>query len=58
MKPGDVYVKSLESKDIHRRIIGIHQGVVVYSRGGNTNGLCKVESFKKWASNKKVRLLK
>jgi hypothetical protein len=56
MKPGDVYIKSLKDHDIFRRIVNIHQGVVCYSRGTDTNGLCKVESFQKWASNKKVRL--
>jgi hypothetical protein len=56
MKPGDVYIKSLDSHDIFRRIIAIHQGVVCYSRGSNTNGLCKVESFQKWAKHKRVRV--
>lgn len=56
MKPGDVFIKSLKTHDIHRRVIGIHQGIVVYSRGSDKNSMCKVASFEKWLRNKKVRL--
>jgi hypothetical protein len=56
MKEGEVYIKSLETHDIFRRIVGVRQGVVAYSRGTDTNRTCKVESFQKWARNKKVRL--
>ena len=54
MRVGEVYVKSLEDKQIFRRIVGIHQGKVVYSRGTDKNGICSVEAFAKWARNKKV----
>jgi len=57
MKEGEIYVKSLDDHDIFRRIVGIHQGVVVYSRGSDTNGICKIETFEKWKRNKRVRLL-
>jgi hypothetical protein len=55
VKAGDVYIKRLKNgKDIFRRIIAIHLGVVVYSRGGDTNGMCTVQNFSKWASNTRV----
>ena len=60
MKEGDVYFKTLRRKgvkrQIFRRIVGIHLGKVVYSRGTNKNGICKVESFEKWARNPSVSL--
>lgn len=47
---GQVYVAHYEDRDIsrHRRIIGLLGGGIVYSTGGDSNGLCKVQTFRDW----------
>jgi len=54
---GQIFVKEGSYRKLHRRVITIHQGVVCYSRGGDTNGLCKLKSFMKWIKNGKAELI-
>lgn len=43
--PNQVYVGCT---NVHRRIVGVLQGYVVYSKGGDGTRSCKTNSFKRW----------
>lgn len=40
--------------DRHRRILGVMGGVVVYSNGGDKNGMCQARTFLAWIRRAKA----
>lgn len=58
MKEGEVYIKRLKSgNDAVRRVIAIHNGIVCYSRGSDTNGYCSEDEFFQWTMDGRVEML-
>ena len=47
---GRVYYPKLmntKARSSHRRVVGIHNGMVAYSDGGNVNKFCSEKSFRR-----------
>ena len=40
-----------------RRVIAVFNGMVVYSKGGDKNGACSIDTFRKWLSGPKVECI-
>ena len=48
--PNDVYT----GNGLMRRIIGVIDGSVVYSNGGDSNSVCKLQTLKRWQRRHKA----
>jgi hypothetical protein len=38
----------------HRRVLGVGNGYVIYSNGGNANRECRVATFTRWIKRQKA----
>jgi hypothetical protein len=50
--PNDVYT----GNGLMRRIIGVIHGSVIYSNGGDSNSVCKLQTLKRWQRRHKATL--
>lgn len=54
VQEGDVYVRG----DRMRRVIAIRDSAVAYSKGTESNGMCKLSTFKRWLRHSDVEQVK
>lgn len=55
IREGDVYVAREANK--MRRVLGVLQEKVVYSRGGDGNGICSIKWFCQWCEKQNAKLI-